>query len=195
MLVSVLIGLTLVLSAAPVRTAYLYDAAWKRQDAQIAVDNAAIVGGRADRALFRWVASANRLLDGLEAAHHAAHACARVPGPQAVACRTTDLSLEATIRSIHASVGRSAGVTWRANRLAALASAAKRHVPVFVRRPSSVPLRPRRCAVCGLDRAWDPTSPRPLVGVFFARVPANDPVRARLVSTASGWDYELGETF
>ncbi len=184
--VLLLTGFLSLLVAAPLLTHRVYRAAYARERAQIALDNAAIASGRSDRATLRALDSANRLLSRLDAIHHPLHACAMVPAT-AAECAPADRAIEARIRLLHAETERAAQASWRLGHAAAGAEAVRLGETLGDVERSRLVLVPSSCGSCGLPSAWTVAS-LPLRSVFTS---GRARTAMRLVSSREGWDYLL----
>lgn len=196
MSISFLIILSVIL-AAPWESRRIFYEAFRAERRQIAVDNAAIVIGRRDRELFRFLSASNRLLRGMEVAHHALHACARTPQGAAV-CMDKDVAIELQIELVLRTTYETASVWWKSAAIAAESSARRLDEEVSLIRPASPPLRKYVCPICGRAVQWEVESGNRAIqtivrdrfdGRFAARV------RPYGISLRDGatWDYLLEE--
>jgi hypothetical protein len=155
-----LLALTLTpIAVAPLMTHGLYGQAYRVEYRQIALDNAAIGLGRGQRAAFRYLAETNRKLRALEAVHHPAHACARLPQPTP-ACLAADRSAELAIRTLRNEAYAAAQIRWASARGQARTELGRWQVEATVHSPVRIPVAPVRCPLCGLDVFWERESDR-----------------------------------
>ena len=138
--------------SAPFLTQAVFRAGFEREKAQIQLDNAAIRLGEGDELVLQKLAEGNEKLEHWERLHHVAHACARVPGPQAAKCRMADEAWEAAIKSFHTWLGARAVLAWRESEARARSEAGNPSVTIL--RPRAPPLESGQCPVCKLEREW-----------------------------------------
>lgn len=191
MLIFFLVAMTPLLLA-PAWTYRVFSEAERFERRQIAVDNAAIELGRGDRAALRTLEEGQRRIRVLERAHHLVHFCARVP-ETAPACAAEDRALEAGIRVYSLALRVRAQAAW----VASLARARKALTGIGNRagvlgRAVVLPLRPRRCSVCGGDAGWELAEPPPLRWRVLSPGEREAEVWAELSRDSAGsWDYAL----
>lgn len=155
MSIPLLMGLLLPLLAAPLATHRVFTAAFDRQKAQIASDNAAIVLAQGETRALDGLSAANRVAAAWEKVHHPLHACARIPWTRA-RCEPLDLAVERRLAALHAAALVAARSAWRAAMVAARAEAGRLGVPLArVAAPEAPPIRAERCAVCGQVPYWE----------------------------------------
>jgi hypothetical protein len=176
----------------PLWSQHVFHETYRLERAQIAVDNAGIVLGSADRQLFNRLVAANRMVRVLEAAHHPLHLCARVP-QSAAACLDKDLALELELRSLQSSITEAARVAWVASLQRALSRIRlEGSRPLPPRRPS-FPVREVLCPVCQMKAGWEVAQPA-VHSTLGAHASLPTGVGVRLVgrSLATGnWNYRL----
>lgn len=182
----------LFLLLAPLESLRLFRRTAEWQKAQVALDNAAIELGKRDRDLFRYVASANQVLAGLELLHHPLHLCARVPKTAPV-CGPKDLALEAKIQTVRLETYRAASLSWTGNGVRALSQLGTYRVSAS--RTGRVPLRSVVCALCRRAVLWEVERPAATLSVFRARHPRVLESGVRLVGESlvkpSTWHFRL----
>lgn len=196
MYVSIL-AILIPLSLAPAMTWKIFCDVARQERSQIAVDNAAIVLGRADRDLFMDLSASNRILKQLDRIHHPLHVCARAASPGAM-CVGHDLAIEREIMLMHQTIGKTAEARWRSNLRVALMELEKLKIPLVSVSRKTFPVHPKRCPVCGLNSAWEiNVEQRPFVTHFSAGSPACLAV-VRLegicLTDNSRWNYRLEAT-
>lgn len=128
----------------PLWTQSAFRQLWDYESRQIRLDNAAIVLGQKDRALFRALSHQVQALRALEQVHHGVHACARSGTPAAAQCAVQDRALEQQVVVLAGAIEAQAGQGWAYNAHGAALPG------VELLRPLSPPLERHRCAVCGL---------------------------------------------
>lgn len=164
---------------------------------QVALDNAAIVSGRAERELLSRLSKGGRELRRLELLHHPWHACALVPATQAK-CIPVDQALEARIREVHAREW------WLAlGRWIAAAARARGEMARFGEklcrssRPGRLPVIPVLCPTCGMASGFAVAEGE----VRYRYESCHDGVSSVEVSVKGGalvgerWEYRLAEAF
>ena len=126
----------------------------KRQRGLIALDNAAIVFGQAEREALNVLARAARRLRQLDLAHHPLHVCARVPATR-LACEAPDRVQEALMQGVYTQARAHAVWVWQAATARVLAQIGKSGVRVRWSRRALPGVRETRCGVCGRVNGWE----------------------------------------
>jgi len=185
-----------VFAGAPLWAMQLWSIVWEEEQAQIAVDNAAIVLGRGDRALLNELVGVNRKLRALEVEHHVAHHCAQIPSPAKAGCEATDRALELTLRALRLAAYERAQLAWRESEFKAFAEAKRLKNRISIdERSIRPPLRSIRCAECQLDIFWELEEPKRRG--FLLRTHGPSPQFSRVVwegtdlRSGKKWNYRL----
>ncbi|MBY0371542.1 hypothetical protein K2X33_12710 [bacterium] len=125
---------------------------WERS--LIALDNAAVVLGRAERSVLGDLAKANRELQHRDLAHHPWHACARVPAT-AAKCLPVDRTAEQALSAVWHRHWAQAVARWRQAEGEARLQTVGAPGKVDWSRSALPPVRPRRCSQCGAWTGWE----------------------------------------
>jgi hypothetical protein len=192
LLLQTVLGVALLI--APLQSQNIFRDAFDWERRQVELDNLAIELGRADKALFNFVEKQNVFMARLDTAHHALHACARVPGPQMVTCQAKDKAIEMVLRRTMDFTWQKASHDWMHNGK----TTQYRYGRLFEKntemaRDLKVPLVVRRCAVCYLPTRLDVASPPSRT---YTEMDPRDPrgirVRVELFKREQGkWEYAL----
>jgi len=191
--VSLLIGLLVPTLGALAYSAAVYRDLHRIEGAQIAVDNAAIALGRADRALARRVERANALLSKWELSHHPAHVCARVPSEAQPECKAIDLAIETRMRVLVAAVSADLAASWRAHLARARVELGRGgFAGLVVGRPEAAPFTTRICPVCREIVRWSAPPGHQTLGTLSLAVSGTRRTAVVLGrERVSSWSYRL----
>jgi hypothetical protein len=136
-------------------TEHAYRVLYERKSCQIATDNALIHLGQLDQRLWQRIIEEQNRLEQLHAAHHAVHACARVPGTSAK-CLPLDRKAESVLERMHWQLKLRADRDWVRNAHLAYGQFARLGISSGEwKRVIAVPLRERRCRSCGAKFGWE----------------------------------------
>lgn len=173
--------------------AYYVATQWEQR--AVAIDNAAIVLGKADRLLFRKLQTLNAAVRAADLFHHPVHFS---PWPWT---KAGDPAIEAKLIALRQANYVAVSVLWTANKVAALTSPSlndetRGHVVKIRGRNEKPPIHQSRCPVCGLAIYWEVDGEA--TRTFTLDVPSDfsvPGVRLRIVGDSvlslSDWDYEL----
>lgn len=186
-----LIALLPVLTA-PLLTYRIAQGAYEWQRRQIAIDNAAILLGTADREIARALQSGNAAQQAIEVAHHEAHACAHSPAANP-GCLAADEALELKISLSHREMQLRASSSWGVNGLRAAAYLSSHRVTNRIDRAASVPIDSVTCPICGLEVYWEKKDA--FRTVFLSdgqpKLGANVTVDGSTLVFGGEWNYQL----
>ena len=132
-----------------------YRLLYERKSCQIATDNALIHVGQLDQRLWqRFIEEQNRI-EQVHDAHHAVHACARVPAT-AVKCLPMDRKMEFVLERLHWRLKFHAERHWVANQNLAHGQFARLGIASGSwQRAMTAPLRQKNCRYCSAKRGWE----------------------------------------
>ena len=150
--ISVLALTFLPLFLAPLLTHEMFTRLEARQRQRIALDNAAIALGRAEREIWQNLVREEVSLRRQEILHHSVHEKA-FSSPHAFAL---DQSLETALRAKYQLASWRARVAWAAALGKAHAELERLGVPARIDRDPQFPFVEQRCLRCGLAVAWRP---------------------------------------
>lgn len=138
-----------------VDTERAYRVLYERKSCQIATDNALIHLGQLDRRLWQRIIVEQKHLEQMHNAHHAVHACARLPATSAK-CWPLDRKLESVLERIHWQSKLRAERDWVANQKLAHEQFARLGITSGGwNRNATAPLREQRCRICGAKFGWE----------------------------------------
>ena len=147
------------LCLSPLWTHHLYSQLLEVERTQISLDNSAIVLGQEERKFWRQVWHYQRGISQAEKVHHAVHACAHVPGPQAPVCQAKDKACELALRATQRLSYVYFVALWKQALVKAVRSGGvePRFAICVQGRPFLPPLQSRTCRFCQLKVGWKPS--------------------------------------
>jgi hypothetical protein len=138
-----------------IETESAYRVLYERKSCQIATDNALIHLGQLDRRLWQRFIEQQQRIEQMHHAHHAVHACARVPAT-AAKCLPVDRKIESALWHLHAELRLRAEAQWIGNQRQANSQFARLGVSSgrWERAPA-LPVSEKRCRICSAKKGWE----------------------------------------
>ncbi len=132
-----------------------YRILYERKSCQIATDNALIHLGQLDQRLLQQFIDEQQRIEQMHLAHHAVHACARVPAT-AAKCLPVDRKIESALWQLHTELGLRAEAQWTGNQRQASSQFARLGISSgrWERAPV-LPVREKHCRICSAKRGWE----------------------------------------
>jgi hypothetical protein len=127
----------------------------------IGLDNASIQLGRSARKVWNGLSQYHTWLSPMENVHHLWHLCARQP-LLGVKCRAGDLAWEFFLQRGRDAAWAWAQKGWSQGVVQAHLEGQKQKILLSLSRSQAVPIRVRRCSVCGLSLRFEISAPQRL---------------------------------
>lgn len=184
-----LLVIATVLAMAPFLSREIYVEMYRLEKRTIAVDNAAILIGRTDRAMTAFLAKSNLAMRAADLFHDLLHVCAKNPKTAAI-CVDKDMAMERQLAFVHSRLYDVAKSMWVAGSARARIEMARLGVVGHIDRARLPPIHSKHCPLCWLAITWEADGPM-ISRVSHGGVGAQVRLEGKPLKGGNRWNYRV----